>query len=150
MSVIDWQILDDLKTTLEGIAAIKTAVTTVCDSSVDVPASGFPAALVLWRETVEKPSGVDTDELTGRVHFYISLLVRDSDSSRALQSALTLADDVRDAVLVDPTRSGLASATAHVFSTEVGPATIVKDRRPPVLEVRLSGSCGYYVSGRGD
>ncbi len=150
MSVIDWQILNDLKTTLEGVSAIKTVVTTVCDSSVDVPASGFPAALVLWSETVEKPSGADTGELTGRVHFHISLLVRDADSSRALQSALTLADDVRDAVLVDPTRSGLALSTEDGPATCLGPAAVVKGRRPPVIEVRLSGSCGYYVSGRGD
>ena len=150
MSVIDWHILDDLKTTLESISEIKTVVTTVCDSTVDVPASGFPAVLVLWSETVEGPSGADTGELTGRVHFHLSLLVRDADSSRALQAALTLAADVRDAVPADPTRSGLALSTEDGPATHLGPATIVKDRRPPVIEVRLSGSCGYYVSGRGD
>lgn len=150
MSVIDWQILNDLEAALTNVSGINTVLTTVCESKVDVPASGFPAALVLWEKTVETSSGVDSSELSGRVHFVISLVVRDADASAALESALTLANEVRDAALTDPTRSGLASATQDGSATELGPAEVFEGRKPPLLEIRLEGSCGYFLADRGN
>ena len=150
MSVIDWQILNDVEAAVTNVSGINTVLTTVCESKVDIPASGFPAALVLWKKTVEASSGADSGELSGRVHFVIALVVRDAGSTSALESALTLADAVRDATLTDPTRSGLASATQEGPATELGPAEVLEGRKPPLLEVRLEGSCGYFVSDRGN
>jgi len=150
MSVIDWEILNDIETAVGEVSEIKTVLTTVCEGTVDVPAAGFPAALVLWQETRERLSGADSGELIGRVKFVISVLVRDADRSRGLESTLSLANDIRNAVMADHTRSGLASATEDGAGTELGPAVVVEGRKPPLLEVRLRGSCGYFVPGRGD
>ena len=149
MSVKDWQLLKDVEKAVAGVAGIRTALTTVCDSSVEVPASGFPAGLVMWKETREKLSGTEAGELAGRVLFVIAVVVREGEAARAMEEALKLANDARDAVLADPSRGGLASATEDGAATEVGTAEMVSERKPPLAEVRLTGSCGYYVSRRG-
>jgi len=146
MSVRDWLILKDIETAVEGVAGIKTVMTTACDSSVDVPASGFPAGLVLWKETRERLSGAKPGEMAGRVQFVIAVVVRETDGGKALENALALGEAVREAVMADPGRSGLASANGNGAATELGTAEVFGDRKPPVVEVRLTGSCGYYAA----
>lgn len=150
MSVRDWEILKDVEEAIEGIAGLKTVLTTVCDSSVEVPASGFPAGLVLWKGTREKLSGAERGEITGRVEFAVAIIVREPDPESALETALKIAEDVREAVLADVTRGGLASATGDGAATEVGKAEAVSERKGPMAEVRLACSCGYYASRRGE
>jgi hypothetical protein len=52
----------------------------VCDSNVEVPASGFPAGLVLWKETREKLSGTESGEVVGRVEFEVAIVVREAEA----------------------------------------------------------------------
>ncbi|GEM_PF-3000024 len=150
MSVRDWQILKDVEEALGSVAGLGTVLTTVCESNVEVPASGFPAGLVLWKETQEKLSGAERGELSGRVKFVVSIVVRDPEEARGLETALGLAEAARDAVLADVTRSGLASATNEGAATERGKAEVGKERQAPLVEVRVSGSCGYYVERGGE
>ena len=150
MSARDWQILKDVEEAVEGVAGIASAMTTVCETSVEVPATGFPAGLVLWKETREKLSGTETGELAGRVKFVVAIIVRDADATKGMETALGLAEAVREAVLADATRSGLASATMDGAATEMGQAEAAKERKGPLVEVQMTGSCGYYVTRGGD
>ena len=86
--------------------------------------------------------------MAGRMEFVVAVLVREGGTGSGMETALSLGEAVREAVMEDVTRSGLASATGEGAATEMGKAEADSERKPPLVEVRLRGSCGYYVSRR--
>lgn len=139
----DLDILNDLFAELQGLSGVRRAVQAGGGPATDVALGDLPALILAWERTDERPTG--SGEVCGRVHFRVSVLVKDPSASAGLSAAMALADLVRQTLLGDATRSGLASATDDGPATELSAVRPVPDRKPPVTEVRIDGTCGYYV-----
>ena len=141
----DWSILNDVVSTVEASGLVKLARLGAGPEPKDVPVSQLPACFVGYLGTDEYPASGD-DELFCAVRFRLNLLVKGRDESERVESAIKLANDLKDALMVDRFRSSNAAYGPAQKPTEFGLGQVSPNARHPFTQVEIEGTCGFYTS----
>jgi hypothetical protein len=141
----DWSILTSVVSALEGCGLLRTVRLGAGPRPEDVPMSQLPGCFVEYGGTDEFPSAGD-GELFSVVRFRAVLVVKGQEEAGRIQSAMQLANDVKDALMVDRFRSGLAAYGPAQKPTEFGQATVSPKFAHPFTVIEIEGSCGFYGS----
>jgi hypothetical protein len=141
----DWSILTGVVSTLEGSGLLRTVRLGAGPRPEDIPISQLPACFVEYAGTDEFPSAGD-DVLFCTLRFRLVLVVKGQDEPGRIESAVKLANDLKDALMVDRFRSGLAAYGPAQKPTEFGQATVSTRFTHPFTVLEIEGSCGFYAS----
>ncbi|MCP4639658.1 MAG: hypothetical protein GY851_04465 [bacterium] len=105
----------------------------------------MPACFVDYVGTDEFPTAGD-DELFCALRFRLWLAVEGSDEPKRIESAMALANDIKDTLMVDRFRSNQAAYGPAQKPTEFGMSTVSPRFRHPFTVLEIEGSCGFYSS----
>ncbi len=141
----DWSILSDVVSTLEDSGLLKLVRVGAGTRPEDIPVSQLSACFVDYVGTDEFPTAGD-DELFCALRFRLVLVVKGHDEAARLESAMKLANDVKDVLMVDRFRSNQAAYGPAQKPTEFGMSTVSPRFRHPFTVLEIEGSCGFYSS----
>ncbi len=141
----DWGIVNGVVATLASSGLVKLARLGGGPKPEDLPAAQLPACFVEYLGTDEFPLAGD-DEVFCIVRFRLVLVVKGSDEPARIESAVKLANDVKDALMVDRYRGGLAAFGPAQKPTEFGAGAVSPRVSHPFTAVEVDASCGYYTS----
>jgi hypothetical protein len=141
----DWSILNHVVSTLSGSSLLKLVRLGAGPRPEEVPVSQLPACFVEYSGTDEFPATGD-DEVFSVLRFKLALVVKGQEESARIESAMKLANDLKDALMVDRFRSSLAAYGPAQKPTEFGAAGVSARFPHPFTVVEIEGSCGFYTS----
>lgn len=141
----DWSILNHVVSTLEGSGLLRLVRMGAGPKPEDIPVSQLPACFVEYAGTDEFPSAGD-GELFCAVRFQLVLIVHGADETARIESAVKLANDLKDALMVDRFRSSQAAYGPAQKPTEFGAAAASARFAHPFTVLEIDGSCGFYTS----
>ena len=141
----DWSILNDVVSTVESSGLVKLTRLGAGPEPQDVPVSQLPACFVEYMGTDEYPAAGD-DELFSEVRFRLNLIVKGRAETERVESAIKLANDVKDALMVDRFRSSNAAYGPAQKPTEFGQGHVSPRVKHPFTLIEVDASCGFYVS----
>jgi len=141
----DWSILNDVVSTLQSSGLLRLVRLGAGPSPEDMPVSQLPACFVEYVGTDEFPSSGD-DELFSSLRFRLALVVKGPNETARIESAVKLANDVKDTLMVDRFRSSQAAYGPAQKPTEFGSGTASSRFAHPFTVLELDGSCGFYTS----
>ncbi|HUU42389.1 MAG TPA: hypothetical protein VMX57_01330 [Planctomycetota bacterium] len=142
----DWSILSDVVSTLEGSGLLRLVRLGAGPRPEDVPVSQLPACFVAYEGTDEFPSAGGDDELFCALRFRLALIVKGQEEDARIESAVKLANDVKDTLMVDRFRSSQAAYGPAQKPTEFGPSNVSAAFAHPFTVLEIDGSCGFYTS----
>lgn len=141
----DWTILNDVLQAVDDSGLVKLSRLGAGPAPQDVPVSQLPACFVEYAGTDEYPAAGD-DELFCTLRFRLNVLVKGREESERIQSAIALANDLKDALMVDRFRSSTAAYGPAQKPTEFGLGQVSPRVQHPFTRVEIEGSCGFYTS----
>jgi len=141
----DWSILTSVVSTLKSSSLLKLVRLGAGPKAEEIPIAQLPACFVEYAGTDEFPSTGD-DELFSTLRFRLVLVVKGPDEAARVESAIKLANDLKDVLMVDRFRSGLAAYGPAQKPTEFGQATASPKFTHPFTVLEIDGSCGFYTS----
>ena len=142
----DWSILNDVVATLENSGLLALVRLGAGPSAEDAPVSQLPACFVAYEGTDEFPSAGGDDELFCALRFRLVLVVKGQEEAARIESAVKLANDVKDTLMVDRFRSSQAAYGPAQKPTEFGPGNASARFGHPFTVLEIDGSCGFYTS----
>ncbi len=141
----DWSILNNVLSTLGHSNVVKLARLGAPQGGEEIPAAQLPACFVEYLGTDEFPIAGD-DEVFGVVRFRLALVVKGPDEPSRIESAMKLANDVKDLLMVDRFRGNQAAFGPAQKPTEFGAGNVNPRVTHPFAAVEVVGTCGFYTS----
>jgi hypothetical protein len=143
----DWSILNHVVSTVSasGLVRLTRLGTLPAGREGEMPAAQLPACFVEYLGTDEFPVAGD-DEVFCAVRFRLALVVKGPDEPARIEAAMKLANDVKDALMVDRFRGSQAAYGAAQKPTEFAGGAVCARATHPFTAVEIDGSCGYYTS----
>ena len=141
----DWTILKHVVSTLDASGLLKRVQLGAGPRPEDIPAAQLPACFVEYLGTDEYPTAGD-DELFAAVRFRLALIVKGRDEAERVETAIKLANDVKDTLMVDRFRASQAAYGPAQKPTEFASAGVSARFTHPFTVIELDGSCGFYTS----
>jgi len=141
----DLAIIKDIRDKLDATGLLsQTVIGTSLETDAPLPAR-VPAAAVLWKETTETELGADGIALaTAEIEIVLRVSIEGEPSSRGkLEELMALKNELLEALMDDPGRSGLADG---LFGTESRGAVFLETARNNFAECRIRLACDYVVS----
>ncbi len=141
----DWGILNNVASALTASGLAKLVRLGAGPKPEDIPAAQLPACFVEYQGTDEFPLAGD-DEVFCVLRFRLTLVVKGQDESARVESAVKLANDVKDTLMVDRFRGSQAAYGPAQKPTEFGAASVSSRVGHPFTAIEIDGSCGFYTS----
>ncbi len=141
----DWGILSNVLSTLSASNLVKLARLGSGPAPEDIPAAQLPACFVEYLGTDEFPLAGD-DEVFCVLRFRLALFVKGPDEPARIESAMKLANDVKDLLMLDRFRGSQAAFGPAQKPTEFGAGAVRERVTHPFTAVEVDGSCGFYSS----
>lgn len=141
----DWGILSHVLSTLGASNLVKLARLGSGPSPEEIPAAQLPACFVEYLGTDEFPLAGD-DEVFCVLRFRLALFVKGPDEPARIESAMKLANDVKDLLMLDRFRASQAAFGPAQKPTEFGAGAVRARVTHPFTAVEVDGSCGFYSS----
>jgi hypothetical protein len=141
----DWVILNDVVSTLKGSGLVRLVRLGGGASPEDIPVSQLPACFVEYAGTDEFPSAGD-GELFCALRFRLVIVVKEQEEAARIESVIKLANDVKDALMVNRFRSNQAAYGPAQKPTEFGAGGVSRKSAHPFTVLEIEGSCGFYAS----
>lgn len=142
----DWSILNNVVSTLENSGLLQLVRLGAGTDPEDIPVSQLPACFVAYEGTDEFPAAGGDDELFCALRFRLVIVVKEQAEDTRIESAVKLANDVKDTLMVDRFRSNQAAYGPAQKPTEFGPSNASRKSGHPFTILEINGSCGFYTS----
>ena len=141
----DWGILNNVASALTASGLVKLVRLGAGPKPEDIPAAQVPVCFVEYQGTDEFPLAGD-DEVFCVLRFRLTLVVKGPEESARIESAIKLANDVKDALMVDRFRGSQAAYGPAQKPTEFATGAVSSRVPHPFTAIELDGSCGFYAS----
>jgi len=140
----DLAILNDIRSAIESSGLVaRVEVASAADERPPVVAES-PMAFLLWLQTREEPLAGEGLKLAGvEIELVLRVAIEGEASAQAeLEGLMALKNGVVDAVMSDPTRSGLADG---IIGTRVSESECSPEAQNHFAECKIAVRCDYVL-----